>query len=130
MAEPVPATDEGAQARVPAAHRGTTTIADRVVAKVASRVAHEVVSGAEERGRHFAGPPPSASVVVRSGDVRIRLRVQLAYPVNIGEVCGSLRREVGKRVNALTGMPVPEVVVQVEGLHPRGAADKRHGRVR
>lgn len=104
--------------RVPAAERGATRIADRVVAKVASRAAHEVLSDAPERHRELAGRGPHASVSVRSGNARIRLTVELAYPSDIGAVCAALRREVAHRVHSLTGMRVPEVAVEVQRLHP------------
>lgn len=130
MAAPAPARGPRPAVRVPAAERGATRIADRVVAKVASRAAYEVLSTAPERHEELEGGPPSASVTVRSGTARIRLTVELAYPVDIGAVCGRLRREVAERVRELTGMSVPEVVVQVERLHPRVGAQERAGRVR
>jgi uncharacterized alkaline shock family protein YloU len=119
-----PATGTHALVRVPAAERGATRIADRVVAKVASRAAHEVLSGAPERHRELAGRGPNAAVAVRSGMARIRLTVELAYPSDIGAVCAALRREVTARVHALIGMPVLEVAVQVQRLHPLVGADE------
>jgi uncharacterized alkaline shock family protein YloU len=125
-----PATGPNVVVRVPAADRGATRIADRVVAKVASRAAHEVLSGAPERHRALAGRGPNASVAVRSGTARIRLTVELAYPSDIGAVCAALRREVAERVHALTGMRVPEVSVQVQRLHPLVETEDGAGRLK
>lgn len=130
MAVPAPVVGPRPPARVPPAERGATSIAERVVAKVASRAAYETLSTAPERYEELTGERPAASVTVRSGSARIRLTVELAYPVDIGAVCGRLRREVAVRVRELTGLSVPEIVVQVERLHPRVRAQERAGRVR
>ncbi|GGO81229.1 Asp23/Gls24 family envelope stress response protein [Wenjunlia tyrosinilytica] len=125
-----PRTDTRALVRIPPAERGATRIADRVVAKVASRTAREVLSAAAERHRALAALAAGASVTVRSGVARIRLTVELAYPVDIAAICATLRHEVATRVHTLTGMDVPQVVVQVERLHPAVEAEERAGRVR
>ncbi|GAB2623404.1 hypothetical protein GCM10027168_64220 [Streptomyces capparidis] len=127
---PVRAKGGRSPARVEPADRGATRIADRVVAKVASRAAREVLDRAGLRYRELTGRAPHASVAVRSGSARIRLTVELGYPCDIGAVCGELRREVAERVRSLTGMEVPDVVVTVERLHPRGAAEEGTGRLR
>ncbi|CAL9406240.1 MULTISPECIES: Asp23/Gls24 family envelope stress response protein [Streptomyces] len=110
---------------VPPGERGATSIADRVVAKIASQAAREAVGTL---------PPdadrPSASVTVHHDVVHVRVHVELDYPCDIGDRCRSVRRRVVERVGELVGMQVPEVVVQVEGLHLAGApgAGKRRTR--
>ncbi|MEV5332121.1 Asp23/Gls24 family envelope stress response protein [Streptomyces werraensis] len=97
---------------VPPAERGETTIADRVVAKIASRAAREAVGVLPPDAE-----PPHASVVVRHGSARVRVHVELEYPGDIGGRCARVRRRIVDRVRDLAGMAVPEVDVQVERLH-------------
>ncbi|MEU4010993.1 Asp23/Gls24 family envelope stress response protein [Streptomyces pseudogriseolus] len=97
---------------VPPGARGETTIADRVVAKIASQAAREAV-GALPRDAE----PPHASVVVRHGSARVRVHVELDFPGDIGGRCARVRQRIVERVRDLAGMSVPEVVVQVERLH-------------
>jgi uncharacterized alkaline shock family protein YloU len=106
---------------VPSGERGATTIADRVVAKIASQAAHEAV-GTLPPG---AGRP-SATVVVHHHVVH----VELDYPCDIGARCRQVRRQVVERVGALAGMQVPEVVVQVERLHLVAGPGAVQGRTR
>lgn len=110
---------------VPPPERGATRIADRVVAKIASRAAREALPPPPADA-----VPPHATVVVRrqaSGSggtdgtpthsARVRLSLELGYPADIGAQCGEVRRHVAERVEALAGMEVPEVAVHVERLH-------------
>ncbi|MFI0819999.1 hypothetical protein ACH4TX_29325 [Streptomyces sp. NPDC021098] len=90
--------------------RGATRIADRVVAKIASRAAREALGGGH-------GLLPYAVVAVRGGVTRVRVAVELGYPSDIGAQCGAVRRRVATRLGELTGMEVPDVAVTVERLH-------------
>ncbi|MCX5139389.1 MULTISPECIES: hypothetical protein [unclassified Streptomyces] len=115
----------GAGGRVAAAERGETRIADRVVAKIAAQAAKEAVDA----------PPtdaasPRATVTVHRDTARVRVSLELGYPSDIGRQCGAVRRRVAMRVEALAGMEVPEVAVQVERLHPSGASLAAQGRIR
>ncbi len=137
-----------------AAERGATTIADRVVAKIAAHAAREALEGARrgdggtgESGTGAGGTgeggargtkggvhgrPPQAAVVVHRDSARVRITLELGYPCDIGAQCAAVRRQVVRRVRTLAGMEVPEVAVQVERLHSpytRGH-DKSAGRVR
>ncbi|MFD5640902.1 hypothetical protein ACFWIP_03785, partial [Streptomyces anulatus] len=71
------------------------------------------------------GGPPRAPVTVHRDAARVRVSLELGYPSDIGRQCGAVRRRVAQRVKALAGMEVPEVAVQVERLHPAGAAQGR-----
>ncbi|MEU4211945.1 hypothetical protein AB0F13_18390 [Streptomyces sp. NPDC026206] len=95
------------------AERGATRIADRVVAKIASRAAREALSGTAAEHHE----PPHALVVVHDGSARVRVHLELDYPVDIGERCRAVRGRVVERVRGLAGMEVPEVVITVERLH-------------
>ncbi|MFF4541560.1 hypothetical protein [Streptomyces aureus] len=127
-----------ALATVPPPERGATKIADRVVAKIASRAAREALPPPPADA-----VPPHASVVVRrqaSGtggaggtpthSARVRVSLELGYPADIGAQCGAVRRHVTERVEALAGMEVPEVAVQVERLHLTPESGAVRGRTR
>ncbi|MDI3404915.1 Asp23/Gls24 family envelope stress response protein [Streptomyces cavernicola] len=106
--------------------RGATRIADRVVAKIAARAAREALRGGVPEG----GDAPSATVTVHRGSAHVRISLDLDYPCDIGGQCGAVRRQVTERVEALAGMAVPEVTVQVERLHSARSRAAEQGRTR
>ncbi|MFJ6526539.1 Asp23/Gls24 family envelope stress response protein [Streptomyces longwoodensis] len=122
---------------VPAAERGATRIADRVVAKIASQAAREAVGVLPPDAA-----PPHATVVVRphahpgggstapSRAAHVRVHLELDYPCDIGARCHAVRRHVAERVRGGVSMEVPEVAVQVERLHLTATADSAPGRPR
>lgn len=137
---------------VPAGDRGATRVADRVVAKIASRAAREALRGfsasAHLLSDRHSMPHATASVrpapereTVRDaadadaagrravlGQARVHMAVHLGYPSDIGAQCGALRRAVTEKVSALAGMDVHTVVVSVEQLHSahtRGPGPRR-----
>ncbi|MFE9436954.1 Asp23/Gls24 family envelope stress response protein [Streptomyces sp. NPDC006640] len=123
---------------VVAPERGATRIADRVVAKIASQAAREALPPLPPDA-----VPPHATVVVRrqssgaggEGDrpthsAQVRVSLELGYPSDIGGQCNAVRRHVAERVEALAGMEVPEVAVQVERLHLAHGPGSVQGRTR
>ncbi|WP_372463219.1 hypothetical protein [Streptomyces spinosus] len=98
---------------VPPAERGATRIADRVVAKIAAQAAREALAPLPG-----AAAAPHATVLVAQQTARVRVRVELGYPGDIGARCAAVRSRVTSRVGALTDLKVPEVAVEVERLHP------------
>ncbi|MGW7284500.1 Asp23/Gls24 family envelope stress response protein [Streptomyces sp. NPDC054847] len=129
MADPVAVADASGRdapaGRVPPSDRGSTTIADRVVAKIAARAAREALPGVPDDGA-----PPHAMVVVHHETARVRVSLELEYPTDIGAQCGAVRRRVIERVKALAGMEVPEVAVHVERLHSALSRGTAQGRIR
>ncbi|MGW1541821.1 Asp23/Gls24 family envelope stress response protein [Streptomyces sp. NPDC002309] len=132
-----PDEPRGTRPAVPAGERGQTTIADRVVARIAARAAHEALGPLPREAAR-----PQATVVVRpqppdpagpagtpAHTARVRVHLELDYPSDIGSRCAEVRRHVVERVGALVGMEVPEVAVQVERLH-LVAAHTAQGRIR
>jgi len=117
-------------AQVPAGDRGALRIADRVVAKIASHAAREVLADAPQAEQVPSGTHPHASVSVRRKAARVRLTVEIGYPNDIGAVCGSVRRHVTERLEALTGLDVPEVAVEIERLHSPASRRVDEERVR
>ncbi|MGW0726868.1 Asp23/Gls24 family envelope stress response protein [Streptomyces mirabilis] len=110
---------------VEAAERGATRIADRVVAKIAAQAAREALDPLPPDA-----VPPHATVVVHHESARVRLHLELGYPSDIGARCNAVRCHVAERVDALTGMEVPEVTVHVERLHLVPATAAAQGRTR
>ena len=110
---------------VGAAGRGATTIADKVVAKIAAQAAREAVSVPAE------GSAPHASVVVHRDSAWVSVSLELDYPADLGRQCGEVRSRVMRRVKELVGLEVPEVSVHVERLHSaRTARGSARGRLR
>ena len=111
--------------RVTAAERGSTTIADRVVAKIAAQAAREALESLPKGGHR-----PHATVVVHRDAAHVSVTLELDYPSDIGRQCGAVRRRVTERVTTLAGMDVPEVAVQVERLHSPHAGHEARGKLR
>ncbi|MFD7324554.1 hypothetical protein ACFV9D_26240 [Streptomyces sp. NPDC059875] len=105
------------------AGRGATTIADRVVAKIAARAAREALDVVPP-----GGSKPHASVVVQRDIARVSVSLELGYPADLGRQCGAVRSQVVRRVRELVGMEVPEVAVHVERLHSPRTARESAGR--
>ncbi|HEX5569503.1 MAG TPA: Asp23/Gls24 family envelope stress response protein [Streptomyces sp.] len=125
---------------IPRGERGAITIADRVVAKIASHVAREALSRFTDSVDHV--PPgrrmPRVTTSVRRaperdtagrgaeaaggrqaalGEARMRITVELGYPSDIGAQCAAVRREVTDRLRTWAGMEVSALAVSVEKLH-------------
>ncbi|MFI1399659.1 hypothetical protein [Streptomyces sp. NPDC020681] len=108
-----------------ARERGSTTIADRVVAKIAAQAAREAIHVVPA-----GGTAPQASVTVHHEVAHVHVSLELDYPSDIGEQCGAVRHRVVERVKALAGMDVPEVAVLVERLHSAHSRRAAQGRIR
>ncbi|MDQ0961125.1 hypothetical protein QFZ66_005003 [Streptomyces sp. B4I13] len=131
---------------VPRGERGATAVTDRVVAKIAARVAREALSRFAESAGHV--PPgrrtPHVSTSVRRapertsagrdaesaagrqtvlGEARLHITVELGYPSDIGAQCAAVRREVTERIRVWAGMEVSDLAVSVGQLH---SAHTRH----
>jgi uncharacterized alkaline shock family protein YloU len=110
--------------------RGSLRIADRVVAKIASRAASEALADAPRAEHVPRTVQPGATVAVRGGRAHLRLSVELGYPNDIGAVARRVRGWVTDRVQTLTGMEVSDVAVEVERLHSPATYREDQGRVR
>ncbi|MFE9933447.1 hypothetical protein [Streptomyces sp. NPDC005533] len=110
-ATPPPATPPPATpSRVPPADRGSTLIADRVVAKIAAQAAREALAAP-------SGAPPHATVTVHHDIARVRVSLELDYPSDVAAQCAAVRARVARRVEECAQMTVPEVDIEVEHLH-------------
>ncbi len=112
---------------------GTTTIADAVVTKVAGVAAREV-RGVYELGGGMARALGSVSQRVGVGDERtqgvsvevgeretaIDLTLVIEYGESIPKVSQTVRENVIKRIEGITGLSVTEVNIAVNDLHFAG----------
>lgn len=107
--------------------RGTLTLSDAVVEKIASQVVDEVsdtystsrgLLGWRDRGGHAR---PSVDVELHGGFADLRIRVGLAYPVSLRTAADTIRERVQRRVTELTGVQVRRVDVRIDGLRPAPA---------
>lgn len=138
---------------IPRGERGAITVADRVVAKIASRAAREALSRFTESAGHVPSGrrTPRVTTSVRRaperktagrdaesaagrqavlGEARMRITVELGYPSDIGAQCAAVRREVTERLRTWAGMEVSNLVVSVERLHSAHTRHTDHERVR
>ncbi|MGW0363611.1 Asp23/Gls24 family envelope stress response protein [Streptomyces sp. NPDC002990] len=108
---PQPVPGRPAPSQVAPADRGSTRIADRVVAKIAAQAAREAL-GAEP-----GGPAPHATVTVHHDIARVRVSLELDYPSDLAAQCAAVRRQVALRIEEYAAMAVPEVDIDIEHLH-------------
>ncbi|MET9727773.1 Asp23/Gls24 family envelope stress response protein [Streptomyces zaomyceticus] len=143
----------GRRPAVPRRERGATTVADRVVAKIAAQVAREALSRFTEPTGHVptGHRTPRVTAALRRapeahhssgegdpaetrppvlGQVRLGIEVELGYPSDIGAQCAAVRREVTERVAAWAGVEVSDLVVEVARLHSAHSRRTERERVR
>ncbi|MEU6315378.1 hypothetical protein [Streptomyces sp. NPDC047014] len=108
---------------MPAADRGATRIADRVVAKIAAQAAREALAV-------VPGAPPHATVTVHHDIARVHVSLELDYPSDVAAQCAAVRGRVVRRVEEYANMSVPEVDIDIERLHSAHTAAGRDRRLR
>jgi uncharacterized alkaline shock family protein YloU len=103
--------------------RGSTRIADSVLAKVVALSLRELPSvepavgaGETARGRFFGGATSWIEVAVSERGVVVGVRVTVDYGVHIPSLVGALRRKIVERITQLTGLVPLEVNVLVEDI--------------
>ncbi|GAA3001134.1 Asp23/Gls24 family envelope stress response protein [Actinokineospora diospyrosa] len=114
------------------AGRGSLTIADGVVAKIAARAATEVhgVGGSAHR---LLGVEVGARrgvqvhATVTGTAVALDVRLSIEYPMSVRRVVGDVREHLARRIRVLTGLAVSGVEVTVTALR---SATPAAGRVR
>lgn len=111
--------------------RGTTSIDDAVVAKIAAIAAREVDGVAELggtlssalgnvvqriRGQDQGTGTAGVGVEVGTRQAAVDMTCKVTYPASIHEVADSLRQNVIDRIESMTGLEVVEVNVAVNDL--------------
>jgi uncharacterized alkaline shock family protein YloU len=119
-----------ADTRGDARSRGTLTLSDGVVEKIASQVVAEVSDTyGTSRGllgwRDRVGSPvrPSVDVDLHADFVDLGVSVGLVFPVSLRAAADTIRDRVQRRVTELTGVPVRRVDIRITGLRA-GARDR------
>jgi uncharacterized alkaline shock family protein YloU len=117
---------------------GTTTIANSVVAKIASLATQEI-SGVQAMGKTLSrtlgtlrAKVPGASeaesqgvsVEVGEREAAIDIDIVVEYGHSIVEVAEAIRENVIDRIEAMTGLEVVEVNVSVDDLYLEGSDDE------
>ncbi|WP_229052043.1 Asp23/Gls24 family envelope stress response protein [Aeromicrobium sp. Leaf350] len=100
----------------PAAERGRTTIADKVVSRVASIAAAEMEAVVDTRSgwtKLVRKGLPHADAVVAGGTTRITVEVAATWPTPLSRLAAQVRDHVTSRVVDLTGTQVSRVDVTV-----------------
>lgn len=107
---------------------GRTTIAPRVVERIAVAAAAEVDATTRANGgltRLVRGRLPRASAVVAGQTSRISVEVAATWPTPLASVAGEVRDHVAERVGTLAGVDVTAVdvtvaeIIQSRDLSPR-----------
>ena len=101
--------------------RGSTSLSDRVVNKIAARAALEVdhVHGTTKglAASVFAAEPAvGVSSAIDGHLAQLRLQVEVDYPVSLRAVTRQLRTHVSERVRQLCDITVTDVDIQVTAL--------------
>ncbi len=116
--------------------RGTTSIAESVVSKIAAIAAREV-DGVEALGGSISGAlagvvgrirgdehkTAGVGVEVGTKQAAVDLSMTVRYPVAIQEVADSVRQNVIDRIESMTSLDVVEVNVAVTDLVFEGSTD-------
>ncbi|MFF4554879.1 DUF6286 domain-containing Asp23/Gls24 family envelope stress response protein [Streptomyces sp. NPDC001422] len=92
-----------------AAVRGTTTVSEKAVRKIAERAAAEALPG-------FARPSARGSASVRGRRAVVSLGVTLPYPAPLASTAERVERHVTDRTGRLTGLRLEPARVTVTGL--------------
>ena len=116
--------------------KGQTTIADSVVTKIAGIAAREVagvykLGGGVARalgsmtGRLPGGENQSQGVSVEVGETEAAVDVTIVveYGESIPSVAEKMRENIARRVEAMTGLKVTQVNIEVNDLHFAGEDD-------
>jgi len=98
--------------------RGRLIIKDRAIAKIATTAALQVPGVVQQGGglTRFTGRDlPRADVSTGTRSVAVNLYLGVRWPCDVAELTRRVHREVGDRVENLTGMPLNQLGVLVAG---------------
>ncbi|RDG34525.1 Asp23/Gls24 family envelope stress response protein [Streptomyces corynorhini] len=115
------------------AERGVTTIAERVVERIAAHAVTEV-DGVGGVGRRVLGVAVGAGEPDRDATVSARIkgattsldvRLSVSYPVSVARTTEAARAHLKERVGEFTGLTVSRVDITVTALHSAVADTRR-----
>ena len=112
---PAPAVPAASAASaVPAEERGALRIADRALARIAAQAASEALAEHAPEPERLDFPRAAADQGRRG--LRIRLGIDLPYPVDIAAATGAVHHQVVRRLAQLAGAQEPTLALVVERL--------------
>ena len=101
---------------IPAEERGALRIADRALARIAAQAASEALAEHAPEPERLGFPRASADQGKRG--LRLRLGIDLPYPVDIAAATGAVHHQVVRRLAQLAGAGEPAMLLVVERLVP------------
>ena len=101
---------------IPAEERGALRIADRALARIAAQAASEALAAHAPEPERLEFPRSSADQGRRG--LRLRLGIDLPYPVDIAAATGAVHHQVVHRLEQLAGAQQPMLALVVERLVP------------
>ncbi|GAA2331884.1 Asp23/Gls24 family envelope stress response protein [Dactylosporangium salmoneum] len=106
----------GAQPGAVVPSPGSISIAEKVVAKLASLAALEMPDAAATAQRALGRTRPRASARVEGDVAVIDLEIGVRWPASVPQVTAAVRRHVRERLTSLTGLTIAEVRIVVTDL--------------
>ncbi|MEA5363002.1 Asp23/Gls24 family envelope stress response protein [Amycolatopsis sp., V23-08] len=119
--------------RIAADDRGTLTIADSAVERIAAHAVTEVdgVGGAATRvlgvavGGETLDRSAKVTATVTGGTATLAVRLSVGYPQSVRKTTETTRDHLTRRVGDLTGLSVERVDITVTALHTETAETRR-----
>ncbi|GAA4807230.1 Asp23/Gls24 family envelope stress response protein [Tomitella cavernea] len=117
--------------RTPPEERGTLTIRNRVVTRIACAAAGEVAGvspGSADTGRRSGGGMPRAIAAVRNGSAVVGIRIAVHRAESLPDVTRAVQQRVTERIRELTALVPIRVDVTVGRLSAASGAGAAHTR--
>jgi len=109
--------------------RGTTTVADRAVQRIATQLVTEMegVGGSSRRmlGLTVGGDEPKIDARVDGQHVELEVELSVAYPASVPKTTEAAREQLTRDVAELTGLTVERVDITVTSLRGEGSGERR-----
>lgn len=106
---------------IPPAERGTTTVADRAVQRIAGQLVVEM-EGVGGTSRRLLGltvgddEAPTVAAAVRGEHVTLDVALSVCYPASVARTTAAAREQLSREVGELTGLTVDRVDITVAAL--------------
>lgn len=132
-AEPGSAGVPGGPARAEAGERGTLTVADRVVERIAGHAVTLVDAAAAaprrilgvQVGEADAEDRANVQARVHGGSASVEATIAVAWPASVREVAAQTRRRIREEISRITDVRVDHVDIDVVSLEVPTASRKR-----
>jgi uncharacterized alkaline shock family protein YloU len=113
--------------------RGRTTIADRVIERIAVQAVSEVgaAGGSVRRmlgvavGGSGLDRDAQVTAVIAGGAAALTVQLSVAYPASVAQTAREARRQLVQRIQDLTGHTVSRVDITITAVHAAVAPTRR-----